>query len=301
MFYRFSVNFIEIAAVLLFILTWSAFKDSRQKAGELVSAFFYGLLLEELDIYFFRTYHYGPGFFLQIGSAPLAIAFLWSVILASSMAISDRLGLPEYAKPFADGLLALLIDIGVDAIAIRIGYWTWTIPLSEGWFGVPAGNLYAWMWVAFSYSAATRLVRWMGRKDPGRYAYQVLVPFAAYLFLFIEIICIGLLSLKFGLKNESQRLWIFYGHVAVFTVAAGLGFLRRNRQATGKKVPAILLCSRLFIHLYFLAALAATKIVFHEPRLATVAAAAFLADSALCLRKTPVGFADGQIFRNAKR
>ena len=276
MLYHLSVHFIEIASVLLFILALrSAWRSGRQRVAELVFAFLYGFLLEELDIYFFRTYHYGPGFLLQLGNAPLAIAILWSLILISSMAISDRLGVPSFAKPFLDGLLALLIDIGVDAIAIRIGYWKWAIPITEGWFGVPAGNLYSWMWVAFSYSLGTRMVRNLGTRDPGRYAYQTIVPFVAYLLLFIEIVCVGLLGTRLGLRNESQRLWIFYAHVVSFGLIVGLASLLGRKSNRGEKFPQILIWSRLSIHLYFLAALFVTGIAFKVPLLALVALLAF--------------------------
>ena len=282
MFYLISVHLIEAASVVLFLLALrQALKDSRYKAAELFFAFVYGLILEELDIFFFRTYHYGPGFFLQLGNAPLAIAFLWSLIITSSMAISDRLGIRGFAKPFLDGLLAVLIDIGVDAVAIRIGYWTWTIPLTEGWFGVPAGNLWSWIWVAFSYSAVTRLVRWFGRRDAGRYAYQILAPFGAYLILFTVIVLVGLVTVRFGLRTETQRLWIFYGHVAVFAAVAGVSRRTAKSVEPSSPVLGILRASRLLIHLYFLAALLVTGMVLREPLIACAALAAFSVELAV--------------------
>ncbi len=283
MLYHLSVGVIELASLTLFILAFRhRLRYEKQKAVELFFAFVYGLLLEELDMYFFRTYHYGPGFFLQLGRAPLAIAFLWSLIVTSSMAISDRLRLPEFAKPFLDGLLALLVDIGVDAIAIRIGYWTWAIPLKEGWFGVPAGNLYSWMWVAFSYSLATRIVRRVAKKDRARYLYQVLVPFAAYLFLFIVIAIVGLLNFHLGLARESEKLWVFYVHVCLFSlIVVGGAFLRRKGFLGGEKIPEVFLWSRLLIHIYFLIVLLVTGMILKIPLLGLVAFSAFILEGGI--------------------
>lgn len=277
--YLFSVHLIEIASTALFFLALRGlFKEQRQKSLELLGAFAYGLLLEELDIYLFRTYRYGPGFFLQLGNAPLAIAFLWGLILISSMALSDRMNIPEFSRPFADGLLALLMDIGVDAVAIRIGYWKWTIPLSEGWFGVPAGNLYSWMWVAFSYSAVTRVIRWLAGRNARRSIYQFLSPAAAYLILLTAIVAVGIAGSKLGLDQESERLWIFYGHVIIFAIAVGMGGrLLKGRsvaEGQGPVISGILRWSRLAIHIYFLAALCVTGMIFSLPQLGGVAAGA---------------------------
>jgi uncharacterized membrane protein len=154
--YPFSVAFIEFSSLTLFILALrQSLLRNPQHALEILFAFIYGFILEELDIFFFGTYRYGEGFLLQVWNAPLAIAFLWSLLITSCMALSDRFGVAEPFKPFLDALLAVLIDLSVDAIAIRIGYWHWQLPLAEGWFGVPAGNLYSWMWVVFAYSAST--------------------------------------------------------------------------------------------------------------------------------------------------
>jgi uncharacterized membrane protein len=283
--YRLSVLLIETASLVFFIAAFRRFLARHPgRAAELVCAFFYGLILEELDIYFFRTYRYGDGFILKLGNAPLAIAFLWSLILVSSMAISDRFRIPEFVRPFADGLLALLIDIGVDAVAIRVGYWTWTLPLSEGWFGVPAGNLYSWMWVAFWYSFLTRVTRKLARRDRGRIAYQALVPAAAYIFLFSTIVCLGLLMARAGWTQEKQRLLVFYGHVLVFGAVIAAVLARNDaapRSIENAAPDPVLLISRIAIHVFFLAALLGTGMGARQPGLAAVAISAFAAELGL--------------------
>lgn len=270
-----SLAFVEFASVLLFAAAARrAAAGGRARTLELSLAAAYGLMLEELNIFFFRTYRYSPDFLLTVFKAPVAIALLWSLILISAMAISDRLPLAEWARPFADGLLALLVDIGVDAIAIRLGYWNWNIPLEAGWFGVPAGNLYSWMWVAFAYSLMTRIVRRLAAGDPGRAAYQWLAPVAAYLFLFVAINLVGLASVSLGWLDEAKRLWVFYAHCAFFTLVV-LASRAAGGRKRGEPVAGILTASRLAIHLYFLAALALTGMGLRVPALAFVALSAF--------------------------
>ena len=59
----------------------------------------------------------------------------------------------------ADAVWAILLDLALDAVAIRLGLWTWTIRADEGWFGVPWGNFFAWLMVAFWFAFFTRIVR----------------------------------------------------------------------------------------------------------------------------------------------
>ena len=156
----------ETAAVVLFLLgARQTLKKGRASFLEFLMIFFYGLILEELDMRFFKSYHYGNGFKMMLGRVPVSIALLWAVIVSGAMAVSDAAGLPEAVKPFFDALLAVWMDLSLDAIAIRTGFWSWVIPLDQGWFGVPAGNLYAWMWVAFLYSFFARTLRLLLQKD----------------------------------------------------------------------------------------------------------------------------------------
>ncbi len=243
--------FVEIAAVFLFIL---GLLESKKKGTgrllEFVMIFFYGLLLEELDMRIFKSYHYSADFFLTVGQVPIAIALLWAVILASSMAISDALGLPTRLRPFADALLAVWIDLSLDAIAIRAGFWTWSIPMNEGWFGVPGGNLYAWMWVAFFYSAWARGARSLIRKGKSQWTYLG-VPFLAYLGLFVAMTALGSIGTRLGLVTQSQRLFIFWTQFLIFFLIVLSGW--KSRALTTEKVSGIWKWSRFALHFYFLA------------------------------------------------
>ena len=93
---------------------------------ELFAGMFYGVLLEYAAIQSFHAYVYGQFLIMLFGSVPLCIGMSWGMIIYTSMATSDRFELPWYLRPILDALLALTIDLSMDAIAIRHGFWAWS-------------------------------------------------------------------------------------------------------------------------------------------------------------------------------
>ena len=91
----------------------------------LVAGMIYGLLLEYGAIVTFRAYVYGHFLIMIFGAVPLCIGVSWGMIIYTAMETSDRFALPWYLRPILDALLALTIDLSMDAIAIRLGFWTW--------------------------------------------------------------------------------------------------------------------------------------------------------------------------------
>jgi hypothetical protein len=102
----------------------------------------------------------------MIGNMPLVIGISWGIILYAVRLTSDKSNLPSMIRPFLDGLLALNIDLAMDAIALRIGMWDWGKGLQHQYFGVPYANFWAWFWVAFSFSSGIRLLTHLFYKTP---------------------------------------------------------------------------------------------------------------------------------------
>lgn len=278
---KISFLFVEIAALLLFIL---GLNETRKRGFarllEFVMIFFYGLLLEALDMKIFKTYRYGRDFIFWVGPVPVAIAWLWAVILASSMAISDRLGLPETIRPFADALLAVWMDLSIDAIAIRVGYWSWVIPLNQGWFGVPAGNLYAWMWVAFFYSALARVIRRLSEKQEKWIWAYLILPVFAYAGLFVAMNSLGVIAKALHFTTQRERLAIFGTQFLIFAVVVAANWLKRKES--GERVAAVWWWGRFSIHGYFLAAFFLLGIFRNIPILGVIAVLILAGERALC-------------------
>ena len=168
---------------------------------ELIAILAFGMSLEILAVQSGR-YSYPP-FNLMLFNVPLIIGIGWAVILFSTMWLTDSLKIPEWSRVFVDAFLALLIDLNMDAVAIRdvytfgsisSGMWAWGIPLDLEWFGVPWFNFSGWWFIIASMSAALRLTRYISRKKkmPIIYIiYPIIAYFLASLFLFLT----GLLTL----------------------------------------------------------------------------------------------------------
>jgi hypothetical protein len=249
---RILFGLVEVVMLILFALSarFAYRTGGRRRLLELLSAVPFGLLLEQGDIKIFGSYAYNQGFFIKLGSVPVAIALAWAMIITSSMFMSDRLGIPPRLAPFADAVFAIMLDLSLDAIAIRQGLWHWNIPLNAGFFGVPAGNYYGWLFVALGFSAWTRWVRARGHADSSPWL-QLFVPFPAYLTLLLALVPFIVLQ-QFFFGGPMGGFPPFLVTFAVFAVLTG----RSIRRSEGRlpKPWMMPLFPRLLIHGYFLSA-----------------------------------------------
>jgi uncharacterized membrane protein len=166
----------EIIVLVLFILCLRhAWGTGPEAVLRLVAGTLFGVLLELATIWQLKAYSYGT-FLLMLSDVPLAIGFGWGTIIYSAKLFSDATNLPEWVRPFLDGLLALNIDLAMDAVAIRLEMWDWGLGLHSQYFGVPYANFWAWFWVVVSFSAS---VRWLTSKAQGFWRW--LAPLGALL------------------------------------------------------------------------------------------------------------------------
>ena len=132
----------------------------RHGAGHLLrllAGVLFGVMLELATIRQLHAYEYGQ-FLLMVLDVPLCIGVAWSAILYSAMEFSDASSMPYWGRPVLDALLALNIDLALDAVAIRFGFWDWGNGLGFEYFGVPYANFWAWFWVVFSFSLGYRIL-----------------------------------------------------------------------------------------------------------------------------------------------
>jgi hypothetical protein len=136
-----------------------AWKQSTANVLRLFVGILFGVTLELATIRQLHAYEYGQ-FLIMVLDVPLCIGIAWSCVIYSSMEFSDASSLPYWARPILDGLLALNIDLALDAVAIRLGFWDWGQGLGFQYFGVPYANFWAWFWVVCSFSLGYRLAAW---------------------------------------------------------------------------------------------------------------------------------------------
>lgn len=128
----------------------------------LFAGILFGIALELATIRQLHAYQYGQ-FLLMILDVPLCIGVAWGCIIYSVMEFSNSASLPYFTRPVLDALLALNIDLALDTVAIRLGFWDWGQGLRFQYFGVPYANFWAWFWVVFFFSLGYRL--FAQRKD----------------------------------------------------------------------------------------------------------------------------------------
>lgn len=282
--HRLPYAVIEIAMVALFLLAaWDASRRGRRQLLELLSAVPFGLLLEQGDILIFGSYAYSQLFFLKVGAVPVAIALAWAMIIRSCMAISDAAGVPARLAPFSDAVLAIILDLSFDTIAIRQGLWQWNLPLDRGFFGVPAGNYYAWLFVALGFSGFTRVVRRWSRSRPALEWLQLLVPLPAYATLLLALIpFIALKSVLFGAPGGGFPIFLLT--LIVFAALSVPVLVRgRDRIPPPWRVP---LLPRLALHAYALVTGVVLGIFFRSPVLLVVSLAMLALEIGLTGRRT---------------
>ena len=126
---------------------------------------------------------------LAIDRAPIVIGLTWALIIAGAMRITDALGVRRRYAPVVDSVLAIMLDLAFDAVAIRMGLWTWRdVGLEDGWFGVPFGNFYSWLFVTLAFSLLTRWLRDAAQGRPALEWLQLLVPIPAFVILIASIV-----------------------------------------------------------------------------------------------------------------
>ncbi len=233
--------FFEILMLILVALCFRhARKEGIQAVLRLFAGILFGVMLEWATIKQLEAYSYGT-FLLMIDNIPISIGMGWGVILYSSMLFSDHCRINEWFRPVLDGLLALNIDLAMDAIAIRIGMWDWGGGLSYDYFGVPYENFWAWFWVIFSFSMAFRVLN----RLPGKLAIYI-APLGS-----IPLGVIGVLS-----ANRIIVSYIPQNHdlttIAIIFLGGLLFILSRKPNPDHAQMDSLVMWVPVGFHLYFL-------------------------------------------------
>lgn len=273
---------IELGATTFFLVAgWLALRRGRLPFLELASAAAFGLLLEEGDQLIFETYHYSSDFILAIDRAPVVIGLTWALIIAGAMRITDALGVRRRYAPFVDAVLAILLDLAFDAIAIRMGLWTWReIGFDQGWFGVPAGNFYAWLFVTLGFSVVTRWLREAARGRPALEWLQLAVPIPAFAILLASLVPFTILHPIID-PGPGAGWPIFLAALVVFLAISAAAIWGPDRGIPDGAADAIVdlrlaFATRLAVHIVFLVAFFALGLLTTMPVLGLVAAALLL-------------------------
>jgi hypothetical protein len=252
---------LEVSATIFFVgAALAAAQRGRLPFLELVSAAIFGILLEEGDQLIYGTYHYADDWVLVIDRSPVVIGLSWAIIIAGAMRITDAMGVRRRYAPFVDALLAISLDLAFDAIAIRIGLWTWVgVDARQGWFGVPWGNFYAWLFVTMGFSMLSRWVRDVATRRRALEWIQLAVPIPAFLILTLGILPFHFLKPVID-PDEGGGGVLFILTLVVFVALAAWGLFGPRRGTPDGQRTAMLdlrlaFFTRIAMQGFFLAAL----------------------------------------------
>lgn len=270
----------ELMVYILFGLclghAWRSSRARRQHGlvgvWQLTAGVLFGLLLEWATIQQLQAYEYGR-FLWMWGPVPVSIGIAWGVIIYTARLFTDSANLPGWARPIADGLLALNIDLSMDVIAIRLGFWEWGMPVDRQFFGVPYANFWAWFWVVFFFSAGLRLL-----SRSRRPLAQFLAPLAA-----IVVGVSGVLATNRLIVNLSENFPVYAGVIIAVISTALLAVLLQRPKLTDRP-PTLAAAAPLAFHAYFLSAGALSGIFARLPALLAVSLVMALISAFLHLR-----------------
>ena len=241
---------IYIQLVLCLVHAW---KHGMGNILRLFAGILFGVSLELATIRQLNAYEYGR-FLIMVLDVPLCIGVAWGCILYSVMEFSDGSSLPYFARPVLDGLLALNIDLALDAVAIRFGFWDWGQGLNYEYFGVPYPNFWAWFWVIFFFSLGYRI--FARRKDwVGTWA----SPLLGYIIGLAGVLGTNAL-IVFGVPSGYRTfiVGLILGIALVFVL-----WMRPRFYLT--QVPSLAFWVPFLTHAYILAAGMVSRVIFNPP------------------------------------
>lgn len=109
-----------------------------------------------------------------------------------------------------DALTAVVLDISMDVVAIRLGFWSWAIPTDKEWYGVPFENLVGWIFIVLSFSFLIRFIRTLNPKRILTKLLMIFSPIVAYLGLYVGLfVFIAITILPYGINNNWVNLLQF--------------------------------------------------------------------------------------------
>jgi uncharacterized membrane protein len=251
----------EFCMYFLFVLcVIHAVKHGVRHISCLLGGLLFGLILEYVNVISNMGYTYGK-FLVMFGSSPfdipLCIGIGWSVIMYTARIFSDRLGLSLWSAVALDALLAISIDLSMDAVAYRLHMWHWDWrgtglnPLRADWFGVPFGNFFGWLLVVFFYSSTSRIFeRLFLQQEKVRTLKLAFVPLLSVLLsqvlLYVMLVYVDhFLSVQFGI-TALQRFLAFL----IILIIIAINGMRKMRPAQTAQ-PVVAWLVPLWFHLFF--------------------------------------------------
>lgn len=158
----------------------------------------YGFLLEEITVTFSEYYLYNPNAWLTVSNTMMAVPFCWTAIIYTLVVTIENngtlRGLSTIDKGLLAGVLAVSIDVSLDAVFVAWDLWHWK---EWQWFGVPLANYAAWfcavggftaIWTDVSALRKPQIVKELGLALGMAMSYMILLFFVLAVYLISGVV-----------------------------------------------------------------------------------------------------------------
>jgi hypothetical protein len=142
-------------------------------------------------------YIYGRSL-LMVGDVPLSVPLIEMDVLVTGLWLLEKMGIPNWCKPFIVGLFGMLQDFSLDPLTVRqvfsvdgvtSGRWTWLLPHGAvNIFDVPVYNFPGWMLIMLYASIYYLIGRWWFRRSGYRPVIGYIYPFLATLLALLTLV-----------------------------------------------------------------------------------------------------------------
>jgi len=101
----------------------------------------------------FGSYIYGNTLGFQFLGVPLIIGFNWVIVILGAVTMAEQIDQNIFLTALFTGTLAVLFDIMLEPMAIKLNYWEW----NSGF--IPISNYYSWFGISFLASILYDLLK----------------------------------------------------------------------------------------------------------------------------------------------
>lgn len=101
----------------------------------------------------FGNYVYGDTLGFKLFEVPLIIGFNWVLVILGAITLAEQIDKNIFLRALLAGTLAVLFDLVLEPVAVKLDYWTWSSGL------IPLSNYYSWFAISFIASLLYDLLK----------------------------------------------------------------------------------------------------------------------------------------------
>lgn len=101
----------------------------------------------------FGNYVYGDTLGFKLFGVPFIIGFNWVLVILGAITLAEQIDKNIFLRALLTGTLAVLFDLVLEPVAVKLDYWTWSSGL------IPLSNYYSWFAISFFASLLYDLLK----------------------------------------------------------------------------------------------------------------------------------------------